>query len=101
VEDDGGKPGPSQRSIPQHADDKRVPNRCNKRCAAFDAARRSRNRFAEAVVAAKVFAAVCIEGYFRLTDIAARSKFSMQVAERATNVAIARHGLRGGMHAAG
>ena len=51
--------------------------------------------FAEAIVAAKVFAAVCIEGYFRLTDIAARSKFSMQVGEHAPNVAIARHGLRG------
>jgi len=53
---------------------------------ALDATRRDRNRFAEAFVAVQVFAAVCIEGYFRLTDIAARSKFSMQVGEHAPNV---------------
>jgi len=63
-----------------------VPNRRNKRYAALDATRSDRNRFAEAFFAAKVFAAVCIEGYFRLTDIAARSKFSMQVGEHAPNV---------------
>jgi hypothetical protein len=33
------------------------------RYAAFDATRRNRNRFAEAFVAAKVSASVCIEGY--------------------------------------
>jgi hypothetical protein len=46
----------------------------------------SRNRFAEPLAAAKVFAAVFVDGYHRLTDIAARPKFPVQAWKSVANV---------------
>jgi hypothetical protein len=56
---------------------------------------RRRNRFVETLVAAKFFAAVFIDDYDCLTDLAACRNFSMQVWESVANVASVSRGFEG------